>query len=402
MGIIKSIKKVFKKNEINKQSLDDVLLNALFNKEEITREKALTIPAVSSDVDFICGTIASMPIRLYRKEKGKTVEVENDTRINLLNQDTGDTLNAFRTKKAIIEDYLLGKGGYAYIEKHRNTFIGLHYVEEQKVTPYKNQDPIHKYVEFGIGTKRYKNYEILKLLRNTKDGATGKGLVEEISKALETAYTTLLYQLGLAKSGGNKRGFLRSEHKLSEDEMNKLKEAWKNLYQGDSEKVVILNNGLDFKESSATSSEMQLNENKKTLKSEIDSVFHINDTDFWLTFKKAIYPIIRDFETELNSIFLLESEKDFKFFKFDVKEFLKANLKERYEAYEKALKGGWRTVNEIRQDDDMDYIDGMDVLNVGLNAVLYDTKTQTYYTPNTNQITSTGDGKNTTKEGGDK
>ena len=36
----------------------------------------------------------------------------------------------------------------------------------------------------------------------------------------------------------------------------------------------------------------------------------------------------------------------------------------------------------------MDYIEGLDVVNVGLGAVLYDTNTHTYYTPNTDSQTS--------------
>ena len=32
----------------------------------------------------------------------------------------------------------------------------------------------------------------------------------------------------------------------------------------------------------------------------------------------------------------------------------------------------------------MEYIEGLDVVNVGLGAVLYDTNTHQYYTPNTN------------------
>ena len=31
----------------------------------------------------------------------------------------------------------------------------------------------------------------------------------------------------------------------------------------------------------------------------------------------------------------------------------------------------------------MDYVEGLDVVNVGLGAVLYDVKTHKYYTPNT-------------------
>ena len=41
------------------------------------------------------------------------------------------------------------------------------------------------------------------------------------------------------------------------------------------------------------------------------------------------------------------------------------------------------TLNEIRRAENMNYIEGLDVVNVGLGAVLYDTNTHQYYTPNT-------------------
>lgn len=383
-------KKVTNDVNLNDQSiqLDDVLLQALLNGETITREKALTLPVVSDAVDLICSMVASMPVKLYKYKQGKVSEVEGDTRTKLLNADTGDTLNAFQFKYNMVEDYLLGKGGYAVIRRKRNDITGLFYVKDIYVAILQNADPIYKYNLFEIVDKQYKSYEVLKLLRKTKDGARGKGVIDEISKALETAYSTLIYQLGLVKSGGNKKGFLKSERKLGQEEINKLKDAWKRMFANNTESVVVLNNGLSFQESSNTSVEMQLNESKKTLKDEINGVFHIRD-DFYETFKEAIYPILKAFETELNSVLLLENEKKYMFFEFDVKEILRANIKERFEAYGKALKDGWKTVNEVRKEENMNDIEGMNVLNVGLGAVLYDTENQTYFTPNTGTTTDT-------------
>ena len=367
---------------------DDVLLQALLNNEAITREKALTIPTVSGAVDFISNCVACMPVKLYKYKKGKVEEVENDSRTELLNGDTGDTLDAFQMKKAMVEDYLLGKGGYCYIQKNRNDVTGLYYVKDIYITAYPNYKPIFKDFYILVEGETYKPYEFLKILRNTKDGATGTGVTEEVSKALETAYQTLIYQLGLVKTGGNKKGFLKSATKLSEEAMTKLKQAWQNMYQNNTESVVILNNGLDFKESSNSSVEMQLNESKKTLTEEINDIFHIHPEDFNLTFKEAIYPIVKAFETALNRDLLLEKEKKNMFFEFDVKEIIKANIKERYEAYDMAIKSGWKTINEVRKEENMNYVDGMDVLNLGLSAVLYDISTQTYYTPNTDSTTT--------------
>lgn len=347
----------------------------------------MTVPAVSGAVDFISGLIACMPVRLYKYKDGEVVEQKGDRRCKLLNTDTGDTLDGFQMKKAIVEDYLMGKGGYAYIQRSRNDVTGIFYVQDIYVVIMKMYYPIFKQFWIDVEGARYEPYEFLKILRNTKDGASGVGITVEVSKALETAYQTLIYQLGLVKKGGNKRGFLKSQRKLGQDEIDTLKKAWANLYSNNEEAVVVLNNGLEFQEASNTSVEMQLNESKKAFIDEINAIFHIYPDDFERTFKEAIYPIVKAFETALNRDLLLEREKDDYFFNFDVKEIVKASIKERYEAYKTAKETGFLTINEIRREENLNHIKGLDVVNVGLGAVLYDINTHTYYTPNIDQQT---------------
>lgn len=375
-------------------TLSDVLLQTLLSGGDITRDMALSIPAVSANVDFISNAIASMPVKLYKNKKkdDKDVveEISDDSRVKILNYDTGDTLDAFQFKKAMVTDYLLGKGGYAYIEKFRNEVTSLYYVEEDYVVIDYNFDPIFKNYKIYVGEGTYYPFDFLKLLRNTKTGAWGVGLVEEIGKALETAYQTQLYQLSLVKTGGNKRGFLKSERRLGNEEIQALKTAWRNLYANNTESVVVLNNGLDFKEAANTSVEMQLNESIDTLNKEIDKIFHICD-NFYDTFKFAIYPIVRAFETALNRDLLLEKEKGKYFFEFDVKEIIKANIKERYEVYRMAKEIGFMSKNEMRRAENMNDIEGLDVIDFGLGSVLYDVNTHTYYTPNMD-ATSQGGG----------
>ena len=372
---------------VDDKTVDDVLLRAILSGEPIKRNEALTLPAVSGAVDFISGTIASMPVRLFKYKSGNIEEVEKDPRVQMLNNDTGDTLDGYQFKRAMIEDYLLGRGAYAYIFRDKNEVISLHYVEEGYISIMKNADPIFKDYDICCYDAIYKPYDFIKLLRNTKDGATGIGLCAEVSKALETAYNTLKYQLMLVKGGGNKKGFLKSQRKLGQDEIDLLKTAWANLYANDESNVVILNNGLEFQEASNSSVEMQLNESKKTLLEEINKIFHIYPDDYERTFKEAIYPIIKAFETALNRDLLLEKEKGKYFFEFDVKEIIRANLKERYEAYKIAKEIGLKTINELRREENLNAIDGMDVLDLGLASVLYNTDTETYYTPNTGEVT---------------
>lgn len=372
----------FKKREDPSVDADDVLLRSLLQQETITREKAMTIPSIAGAVDFISGSLACMPVKLYKYNGTEVEEVKGDPRCRIMNQDTGDTLDGFQLKKAMVEDYLMGKGGYAYIQKKRNEVTGVFYVQEIYIVIMRLFHPIFKEYTIEVEGNSYYPFEFLKLLRNTKDGASGEGVTVQLSQAIETAYQTMIYQLGLVKKGGNKRGFLKSQRKLGQDEIDVLKQAWRNLYSNDEESVVVLNNGLEFQEASNTSVEMQLNESKKAFMDEINSIFHIYPNDFDRTYKEAIYPIVKAFETALNRDLLLEREKKDHFFIFDVKEIIKASIKERYEAYKTAKETGFITLNEIRQEENLNYVEGLDVVNVGLGAVLYDVKTHTYYTPN--------------------
>lgn len=378
--------------KVDENSIDDVLLNALINDETIDREKALTIPAVSSAVGLICDSFAMIPFKLYQKTikdgKKQTTEVE-DERVNIINSDTKDTLDGFQFKKAICEDYLLGKGGYAYINKRGNKFLGLNYVKDNKITIEKNADVIFKNYSILVDEKTYRPYNFIKLLRNTKDGASGIGYIVEINKSLQTAYKRILYELDLMKTNGNKKGFIKSKNRLDEKGMKSLKEAWNNYYNGNSS-CVILNEGMEFQEASNTSVENQLNEKNKTFSDEIKEIFHIsaNNEEF---IKNAVMPIAYAFCTALNRDFLLEKEKSSYYFAPDLTELSKCSIKDRYEAYQIAITAGFKTRNEVRYLEGDDALEGLDMINLGLGDVLLDTKTNQIYTPNTNKMVKMGE-----------
>lgn len=136
---------------MQKLKYGDELLKILVSDETIDRKMALDIPIINSCVGLICDTFATIPFKLYKKTTNEgrleTKEID-DPRTRIINYDTKDTLDGFQFKKAICEDYLLGKGGYAYIKKRKNDFIGLNYVEEKYITIFKNTDKINKIIKY--------------------------------------------------------------------------------------------------------------------------------------------------------------------------------------------------------------------------------------------------------------
>ena len=366
---------------------DKDLLSALMSGDIITKEQALSIPAVASAIDTIAGKISIIPLKLYKetiKDGKKKVESVKDSRCNLINDDTGDILDGVQFKKAIIADYFLEKGGYAFIQHNLNKVTSIHYVDAEKITILKNENPIFKSCQISVNGAIYKEWQFLKLLRNTKDGASGRSVREEISKALLTAYENLVMLYSSAKKGGKKRGFLMTEKALTREVLDKLKQDWENLYSNDGLNSIVLPNGTKFQEGTDSTFETSVNAIRKQLNDEIKEIFHIGTDEE--TFKNAIIPILSAFECASNRVLLLEKEKqDGYFFAFDTKEMLKGNMKERYEAYQIGINSGFIKRNEVRYLENMDELDGLDVITFSLGAVFYDPETKTYYTPNTGE-----------------
>lgn len=381
---------------LDESQVSDQLLRAWFSEENITREKAMQVPSVAGAICEIARTVASIPIRLYKKENGKVIEMEVDRRVYLLNEETGDTLDANQMKQALVRDYYLGRGGFVYVDWAGLEVNSLRYVYSEYVSIAPNADVIFKDYAILIQGRSYFPDEFIRILRNTRDGMFGNGIVEQNKKAISVAYNSLSYEEGLVKTGGNKKGFVKSGKKLSQQAIDKLKEAWRKLYQNNTENVVILNEGLEFQEASNTSVEMQLNENKKTNGEEFRRILGIPDdlgteAGDKAYIKYCVSTFIDEFMTALNRALLLESEKGTYYFAPDMYELTKGDTDKRYSAYKTAAETGWLQIDEIRKKENMEPL-GMNMIKLGLQDVLYDPKTQTVYIPNTNKTVKIGEG----------
>ena len=397
--ILNKLKQMFvTEKRMSNEELTDVLRGGLFNSKTITKTQALEIPAVSASLDFIAGTVAGLPIKLYQKTDNATQEVTDDYRLKLLNAETGDLLDSHQLFKALITDMLLSGEGYAYVEHNRNNISGIYYVDNSQVTIVKNADPIHKQATIYIQGVTYPDYEVLRLTRNTKDGLTGSGILDTNSLLLSCMYNALKYE-NTAISSGAKRGFLKSKYKLTKEMLSELKKSWSKLYSGDSNSnsdVLVLNEGISFESASNNATENQLNKSKSKNTALVYNLFGLSESlfdgsksnrDCYLNaIKTAVLPVVSALETALNKFLLLEKEKSNYFFKIDTTEILKTSINDRYNSYKTAIECGFMSVDEVRHAENLPPL-GMDFIRLNLGSVLYYPTTKQIYTPNTDTYT---------------
>lgn len=334
----------------------------------------------------------------YRNKSGQSEEVTDDYRLRLLNEETGDLLDAFQWKCTLVRDYLLPGNGYTYVDWVSNRIDGLYYVDPMQVSAEIGADPIFKTAHFFIGGRSYRDYEIMRILRNTRDGVTGSGLVAESPIQLETMLNALKYENRMVKTGA-KKGFLKVEKdkKVSQTVLDQLRNSWRKMYGPDSEETtVILNDGVDFKDAGQTAVETQLNENKQTNAHEIYRIFNIAPTilegdataeDLKNTVRFAIAPVVKALQLAINRFCLLEAEKGVLAFEIDMDALDGTDMLARYQAYEVAIRNGWMQLDEVRYDEGRNPL-GLKFIRLGLDTVIYDPESRMIYTPNTKEWAS--------------
>lgn len=400
MGLFNFLTKEKREFSAINSNQDDLtkILEGSTETPAITREMAMQIPSLRAGIGFIADLVSSLEIKLHKVTDGKVETISDDYRLKLLNGETGDMLNSYQMKQSLVRDFIIAGNGYCYLNKDRNRISSIHYVEPSRVTITPGIDPILKDGKLLVNGVLYNNYDFIIFAKNTVNGLNGKGLLDENSDILELAYNTLAFANSNIKAGGIKRGVVKSSKKLEKDAIDYLKSSWAELYDTNNSKnkVIILNDSLDFKELSQTSIELQILENRKINDADILNLIKMpinilngtaTEQQYNNFIKSTIVPILAQLESAFNTALLLETEKsDGYFFAFSVKDLLKGNTLERFNTYKAAIDSGVMTINECRYQENLDPIPNMDILKMSLGNIIYNIETGETYVPNTGQV----------------
>lgn len=385
----------------------------------VTEEQAMLVPSVVASVELITGSIAQLPIYLYKEnDKGEVEKVVNDRRVFLLNNEPNSIMNGYNFKKRLAKDYLFYGVSYTKIEAARNTVIELHPFDMRnvQVTRYLKDGykwdadiKLTTYGQDGKGREKvFKPYELVMILKDSEDGVTSRGVLESGTEILQLALNEIEYTSNILNNGALPIGVIETAARLSEAAVKKLRRGWESLYSGakNSGKTVILEEGLQYKPISLKPNDLQLIDGKKITIADIARLFNIpesmlnadankyasNEQNNLHFLQYTLSPIITAIEAGLDKSLLLEDEKDAGYyFRFDTSEMLRTTEKERVEAAVQGLKGGVFTVNETRAKFDYNKLEE-DFFMWSLGNVLFNPKTKEMFVPNMQGSSDLDDG----------
>lgn len=383
----------FKKEQRNdNEVIADVAEGLIKSSNTVTKQQAMSIPVVTKSVNWIASAIAALPIKMYKLTDSGYQEVQDDYRLALVNEYSGNCMTANDLKRQILTDLLLEGNGYAYISKKGNKIKKLSYIPTCHLTFTESVDNINKVINVWVDGKQVQDYNVFRLVNNTKNGISGIGFISDCQELLGTVLNSLQYE-NSSISSGVRRGFLKSKSKLDSDRMNELRRAWKKLTTPNQSDVLVLNAGIEFEDASSTATESQLSQNKVINMHQILSYFGLPtnffegvNSDAYLTaIRIAVLPLVKQFTTALNNFLLLESEKSNMKFEIDTRSLVEIDVNAKYNMYQTALTNGILTIDEVRQREQLPVLD-MSYLKLGLGDVLYNVTDGKIFVPNTGQI----------------
>ena len=388
----------------------------------ITEEQIMKIPTVQKCMDVICGTIAQLPLYLYREnEDGSIDRVYGDKREFLLNNEPNEFENSYNFKKRIVRNYLLYGVDYIVIERQDNEVVELHNLKNSQVTIETFKKDSYKISNANIrvdgegNTQVFKPYELAIILKDSSDGLTSKGILSQGLDIFQLIYGETEYSKNIFNNGALPTGILKTDGRLSQSAVDRLRDSWRNLYSGakNAGKTVILEEGLSYQPISLNPNDMQLTQNRKENISEVCKLFSIPESLVVSSANKygslqqdnihflqyCLNPILKAIECGIDKGMLLEQEKQEGYFwQFDTSEIVRTTEKDKFETVKVALESGVISINEARRMINLKDIND-DIMKWSLGNVLYYPATGDMKIPNMGMETSREvkqDGKDST------
>lgn len=378
--------------------------------EVVTESSAMRISAVWACVRLLSGSVGILPLPEFRRASdGSRERAPNGAVWRLLNVRPNPRWSATTMLEWVTSSMLLRGDGYAWVRRRRRAAAdGVGTISTGAPAEIWPLHPDCVTARLGASGLVYEIDRIPSDLRGivprfvpAVDMLHFAGFGFNGVRSLSTIQWGANSAIGVAqaadrqagvwlKSGGAQQYALRTEKRLTDDQIKQLRAAWVDRYADASEqrKPLVLTDGLSADTISVSADDAQLLESRQYQVADIARAFGVppfmlgsmDKSTAWGSGLEqmgrgyliyALQPHLRRFEQELNDkLFGDESEG---FVEFNVDGLYRADLQTRSESYQKALGGnngpGWMTVNEVRRKENLPPMEGGDKLFSGPSGV---------------------------------
>lgn len=349
---------------------------------QVSEDNALTFSAVYAAVRIISETIASIPLNVYQADGETRVKAVGHPVQDLLAKAPNSVSSTFTFREAMASNLVLHGNAYAKIEMNaagRPTAliplnpmkVEVKVVDGEKVYVF---DKKHTYLD----------YEMLHFVGLSFNGLTGKSPLSMAREAVAIGLAAQEYGARFYSNGANAGGVITAPGRLNTEVVKRLRESWNRAQSGNSNShsTAILEEGMKYEKIGLDPEAAQFLQSRKFQVNEIARIFRIppsyladleNSSTRANTEQQAIQfvrdcitPYVRRMEVELNRKLFREDEPNLYAY-FTMEGLMRGDQKARYEAYAVARNWGWLSVNDIRDLENLNPVEGGDIYLQPLN-----------------------------------
>lgn len=370
-------------------------LNAAGSGTTVTPGNAMQIATVFACVRVLAESLASLPLLLYQRDgRRKRLAIDHPL-YSLLRDLPNPEITSVEMRMLAMGHLAIWGNAYIQVVRSRSgRILELWPMRPDQVSVYRQRDGWLWYYyspdpnadpDVREPDNWYRFDEIMHLRGLGMDGVMGYSTIRMLAQSTMGAvkganrFVTAFYENG-ARPGI----ILKHPGLLGDEAYERLRDSWEARHQGvdRAHRVAILEEGMGVEEIGVPPQDAQMIETLKLKSREIAAAFRVplhmigdleratfgNIEQQSLEFVQyTLAPWISVWEQAIHRDLLTVEERRSHYAEFMVDALLRGDIQSRYAAYQSALTASWSTVNEIREREGLDPVEGGDELRAPLN-----------------------------------
>ena len=339
----------------------------------VNERSSMQTTAVFACVRIIAETVASLPLHTYKYAGDGKEKVYSHSLYRLLHDEPNKEMTSFTLRETMMTHLLLWGNAYCQIIRNgRGEVLSLHPLLPDKMTVDrdKNGNLYYMYLKEGLNYYLHAD-EVLHIPGLGFDGIMGYSPVALAKNAIGLNIAAEDYGGRFFANNATPSGILSTQGTIKDP--TKVRDAWQSAYGGvsNSNKVAVLEDGLQYQPISMPNSDAQFLETRKFQIEEICRIFQVpphmvadlskssfsNIENQSISFVvHTIRPWLVRLEQAMDRALFKESEKGAFFVSFNASALMRGDYKSRMDGYAIGIQNGFFSVNDVRRMENMDPI----------------------------------------------
>ncbi|TVT43110.1 phage portal protein [Hymenobacter setariae] len=360
----------------------------------VNQQTVMSIAAVYAAVNAISQDIAGLPCQLFEQTTTGRERVSGHAATPILNLKASGLQNSFQFRQTSMAVTLLRGNSYGLIERAGKLKpVQVHFKHPDETTVFKSGGRL--WYRFSGDPKTYADYDVLHFRGLSLDGVMGVSVIHYFRETFGKGLAASKAHTSFYQNGAKPSGTLEMEKgTLTDAAAARLSASFAAQYAGieNAGKPILLEEGLKYKAISLTPEDAEFISIHKLTRSDIFSILRFpphkggdleRSTNNNIEQQSLDYvgdtlmPWLLNFEQEYRLKLLLPSEVENRYFKHNLAALLRADATARANYYQKLVQAGIYSINEVREMEERNAIDGGDRHLVQVNQMPLDKMDET-------------------------